>query len=98
MQFLYPYKFTNLIHWMILHTPLDIVEHHHHDHDHHECSCHHHHHHHDNERLSFLDNIFKVTTDAKLNIILGLIGVIIFIAGVVLKISASSLLVLTWQP
>ena len=61
--------------------------HHHHDHDHHECSCHHHHHHHhDNERLSFLDNIFKVTTDAKLNIILGIIGVIIFIAGVVLKI------------
>ena len=24
-------QFTNLIHWMILHTPLDIVEHHHHD-------------------------------------------------------------------
>ncbi len=65
-----------------------VGEHHHHDHDHHECSCHHHHHHHhhDNERLSFLDNIFKVTTDAKLNIILGIIGVIIFIAGVVLKI------------
>lgn len=24
-------QFTNLIHWMVLHTPLDIVEHHHHD-------------------------------------------------------------------
>lgn len=24
-------QFTNLIHWMILHSPLDIVEHHHHD-------------------------------------------------------------------
>ena len=24
-------QFTNLIHWMILHTPLEIVEHHHHD-------------------------------------------------------------------
>lgn len=24
-------QFTNLIHWMILHTPLDIIEHHHHD-------------------------------------------------------------------
>lgn len=24
-------QFTNLIHWLILHTPLDIVEHHHHD-------------------------------------------------------------------
>lgn len=24
-------QFTNLIHWMILHTPLTIVEHHHHD-------------------------------------------------------------------
>ena len=24
-------QFTNLIHWMILHTPLQIVEHHHHD-------------------------------------------------------------------
>ncbi|MBR6632936.1 MAG: VanW family protein [Clostridia bacterium] len=24
-------QFTNLIHWMILHTPLKIVEHHHHD-------------------------------------------------------------------
>ncbi len=24
-------QFTNLIHWMILHTPLDIVEHHHHN-------------------------------------------------------------------
>lgn len=24
-------QFTNLIHWMILHTPLPIVEHHHHD-------------------------------------------------------------------
>ena len=24
-------QFTNLIHWMVLHSPLDIVEHHHHD-------------------------------------------------------------------
>ena len=24
-------QFTNLIHWMVLHTPLTIVEHHHHD-------------------------------------------------------------------
>lgn len=24
-------QFTNLIHWMVLHTPLEIVEHHHHD-------------------------------------------------------------------
>lgn len=24
-------QFTNLIHWMILHTPLEIIEHHHHD-------------------------------------------------------------------
>lgn len=24
-------QFTNLIHWMVLHTPLQIVEHHHHD-------------------------------------------------------------------
>lgn len=24
-------QFTNLIHWLVLHTPLDIVEHHHHD-------------------------------------------------------------------
>ncbi|MCV4732570.1 VanW family protein, partial [Escherichia coli] len=24
-------QFTNLIHWMALHTELDIVEHHHHD-------------------------------------------------------------------
>ena len=24
-------QFTNLIHWMILHSPLDIIEHHHHD-------------------------------------------------------------------
>lgn len=24
-------QFTNLLHWMILHTPLEIVEHHHHD-------------------------------------------------------------------
>ena len=24
-------QFTNLIHWMVLHTPLDIIEHHHHD-------------------------------------------------------------------
>ena len=24
-------QFTNLIHWMVLHTPLKIVEHHHHD-------------------------------------------------------------------
>ncbi|PKM64737.1 MAG: vancomycin resistance protein [Firmicutes bacterium HGW-Firmicutes-20] len=24
-------QFTNLIHWLILHTPLEIVEHHHHD-------------------------------------------------------------------
>lgn len=24
-------QFTNLIHWLILHTPLDIIEHHHHD-------------------------------------------------------------------
>lgn len=24
-------QFTNLIHWIVLHTPLDIVEHHHHD-------------------------------------------------------------------
>ena len=66
-----------------------VGEHHHHHDHHHECNCHHHHHHHhhhDNERLNFLDNIFKVTTDAKLNIILGIIGVIIFIVGVVFKI------------
>ena len=64
-----------------------VDEHHHHSHDHHECSCnHHHHHHHDNEKLNFLDNIFKVTTDAKLNIVLGIIGIIIFIVGVTLKI------------
>ena len=24
-------QFTNLIHWMVLHSPLDIIEHHHHD-------------------------------------------------------------------
>ena len=24
-------QFTNLIHWMVLHTPLTIIEHHHHD-------------------------------------------------------------------
>ena len=24
-------QFTNLLHWMVLHTPLEIVEHHHHD-------------------------------------------------------------------
>ena len=24
-------QFTNLIHWMVLHTPLEITEHHHHD-------------------------------------------------------------------
>lgn len=24
-------QFTNLIHWMVLHTPLEIIEHHHHD-------------------------------------------------------------------
>lgn len=24
-------QFTNLIHWMVLHTPMEIVEHHHHD-------------------------------------------------------------------
>ena len=24
-------QFTNLIHWMVLHTPFEIVEHHHHD-------------------------------------------------------------------
>ncbi|MDO5398663.1 MAG: VanW family protein [bacterium] len=24
-------QFTNLIHWMILHTPMEIIEHHHHD-------------------------------------------------------------------
>lgn len=24
-------QFTNLIHWMVMHSPLDIVEHHHHD-------------------------------------------------------------------
>ena len=24
-------QFTNLIHWMVLHTPLTVVEHHHHD-------------------------------------------------------------------
>lgn len=24
-------QFTNLIHWMVLHSPLDVVEHHHHD-------------------------------------------------------------------
>lgn len=24
-------QFTNLIHWLVLHTPLDIIEHHHHD-------------------------------------------------------------------
>ena len=24
-------QFTNLIHWMVLHTPLTLVEHHHHD-------------------------------------------------------------------
>ena len=24
-------QFTNLIHWLVLHTPLEIVEHHHHD-------------------------------------------------------------------
>lgn len=24
-------QMTNLIHWMILHTPLEIIEHHHHD-------------------------------------------------------------------
>lgn len=24
-------QFTNLIHWLVLHTPMDIVEHHHHD-------------------------------------------------------------------
>lgn len=24
-------QFTNLIHWLILHSPLDIIEHHHHN-------------------------------------------------------------------
>jgi len=24
-------QFTNLIHWLVLHSPLDIIEHHHHD-------------------------------------------------------------------
>lgn len=61
-------------------------EDHHHDHDHHH---HHHHHcncgHHHNDKLNFLDNIFKVTTDAKLNIVLGVIGIIVFIVGIVFK-------------
>lgn len=61
----------------------------HHDHHHGECCCghhHHHHHHHEDNKLAFLDNIFKVTTDAKLNIVLGIIGVITFIVGVIFKI------------
>lgn len=53
-------------------------EHHHHKHDH-CCS--------DNEKIKFLDNVFKVTSGKKFNYILGIIGFIIFIVAVYLKIT-----------
>jgi Cd2+/Zn2+-exporting ATPase len=68
-------------------------DHHHHDH---ECDCGHEHHHHKhhkhchchdhvNNKLKFLDDIFKVTTGKIFNYILGITGFILFIATVVCK-------------
>ena len=63
------------------------TDHHNHDHKHHHhknCHCHHHNHH-NNEKLKFLDNIFKVTTGRKFNYILGILGFILFIGTLICK-------------
>lgn len=67
--------------------------------EHHECHsdhCHHHHHNNhnhsnccgkDNEKIKFLDNIFKVTSGKKFNYVLGIIGFIIFVVSTYFKLT-----------
>ena len=70
--------------------------HDHHEHHHHDCECGHEHHHHkhghkcncykhEDNKLEFLDNIFKVTTGKTFNYVLGITGFILFIGTLVCK-------------
>ena len=72
-------------------------EHHEQHHHNHECNCGHDHKHHhkhgrkchchecEENRLAFLDNIFKVTTGKTFNYVLGIIGFVLFIGTLVCK-------------
>lgn len=57
----------------------DHEHHHHHKHDHKHCHCHDH----EENRLAFLDNIFKVTTGKTFNYILGITGFVLFIGTLI---------------
>ena len=59
--------------------------HHHHQHKHHHKHCHDNCHCHEDNKLEFLDNIFKVTSGKTFNYILGITGFILFIGTLICK-------------
>lgn len=61
--------------------------HHHHDHHHHHHHKHCHCHDHEENKLAFLDNVYKITTDKTFNYVLGIIGFLLFIVTVILKLT-----------